>query len=196
MGFTLYSILKWHMKGTINCKHPQWGCILHSCHVMHSSQQCTEEERKKRREKKKGDCRHKMHHFPFKPHAQDIPRLSQRKPLGARRRRALTVHGDTCIRHGLRFAYLWWLHSQHQTESGWVDHSSKCTPSPVPHRWRVHVAIHSIPCRCNSWWRWGKLVSVVWDCVEGMMMTGAIPRREKKKCQVQTGKHQPKKINK
>lgn len=56
-------------------------------------------------------------------------------------------------RHVAGRSYLWWLHLQHQT-SGLADHSSRSTPSPVPHRWRVHVAIHLLP--CNSWWKLGR----------------------------------------
>lgn len=80
-------------------------------------------------------------------------------------------------------AYLWWLRFEHQT-SGWVDHSSKSTPSRVPHRWRVHVAIHSLPCGCNSLWKWGEnLVIRGTDSVDGDLnhrwWWGEYPRKKR-----------------
>lgn len=93
--------------------------------------------------------------------AQGFPRLSLRKPPGTPRTwgrqgggrvnpASLHMHKNTsgCM---LFFSYLLGLHSQHQT----ADRSCKCTPSPVPHRWRVHVAIHSLR-PCNSWWKGGE----------------------------------------
>lgn len=114
--------------------------------------------------------RHKMHHFQLKPLRRvflGFPREShwvqedRMRGRGGEGGNAVCVSKLETLVSDTDCAYLWWLHLQHQT-SGWVDHSSKCTPSPVPHRWRVHVAIHSVPCGCNSWWK--KMVKI-WSFV-------------------------------